>query len=184
MIKTKFKQRYSSASIKNIDPHIAEIMEKSIKERKGHGMYICGDTGLGKTYIAYAIYNRVIESGLPCVVVKTLDIIDAIKMTFMGIPSPDSDQYDTVFEMYNFLKDLSSYKGLLIIDDMGAEKGSEAVVVKLFQIIDNRYENMYHTIYTSNLDLNELAEKVGERIVSRIAEDCEIIKLTGDDKRV
>lgn len=183
MLETEVKPRYKNASVKNISPDIAKIIEDSIKKKNPPCLYILGDTGVGKTYIAYAIYNIVTQHGLPCAVVRGLDIVEAIKGTFTGLPPYDSPHFESVLGMTNFLKDLSSYKGLLIIDDIGSEKSSEAVIVKLFQIINDRYEWMYPTTYTSNLDLNELSDKVGDRIVGRIVEDCEIIKLEGNNKR-
>ncbi len=183
MLKTQIKPRYKDSSVKNINSGIYKMLEESIKKREPPCLYIFGDTGVGKTYIAYAIYNLVTEHGLPCVVVRGLDIVEAIKGTFTGLPHYESPQYESTVEMIQFLKDLSEYKGLLIIDDVGVEKSSEAVIVKMFQIINDRYEWMYPTTYTSNLDLNELKEKVGDRIVGRIVEDCEIIKLEGNNKR-
>lgn len=184
MIKTIVRPRYIEASVKNINPQIAEIINNSIKQRKGKSMYIHGDSGVGKTYAAYAIYNLVNENNLPCAVVRSLDIVDAIKTTFGGIPPVDSPHYEHILEMSEFLKELSIYKGLLIIDDIGSEKPSEGVVVKMFQIINDRYEWMYHTIYTSNLSLNELRDRIGDRIVGRIAEDCICVNLEGNNKRV
>jgi len=183
MIETIIRPRYISASIDEIDQGVADIVKKSIQERKGQSMYIYGDTGVGKSYIAYAIYNLVKKHNLPCAVVRSLDIVEATKATFMGLPSVDHPEYENIHNMSKFLKELGTYKGLLIIDDIGSEKSSEGVAVKLFQIINDRYEWMNHTIYTSNLNLNELKEKVGDRIVSRIVEDCKIIKIEGEDKR-
>jgi len=183
MIKTIISQRYTNATIKNINPKIAEMVEESVKKRKGQNLYIFGDSGVGKTYIAYAIYNFVKDNDLPCAVVKNLDIVDAIKGTFIGLPEQDNPRYNEILAKLDLLKELETYKGLLIIDDVGVEKSSEAVIVKLFQIINERYEWMLPTIYTSNYDLNELKEKVGDRIVGRMAEDCIVIKLEGENKR-
>jgi DNA replication protein DnaC len=40
------------------------------------------------------------------------------------------------------------------------------------------------TIITSNLTLEEVSEKVGDRIASRIAGMCKVIELKGIDRRV
>lgn len=58
----------------------------------------------------------------------------------------------------------------LVLDDMGAEKGSEWALQTLYVIINHRYEHLKTTIFTSNYSLNRLAEKLGDdRIPSRIA---------------
>jgi DNA replication protein DnaC len=43
---------------------------------------------------------------------------------------------------------------------------------------------MKPTFISSNLSLKQLGERVGDRIVSRIVEMCEIIKIEGDDRRL
>ena len=53
-----------------------------------------------------------------------------------------------------------------------------------YSIINTRYERMLPTFFSSNLSLPELAEKMGDRIASRIAEMCQIIKLSGKDLRI
>ena len=42
----------------------------------------------------------------------------------------------------------------------------------IYKIIDNRYRNLKPIITTSNLNDNEIKEKLSERIVSRIYEMC------------
>jgi len=51
-----------------------------------------------------------------------------------------------------------------------AEKTTEWALQTLFVIIDRRYRNMVKTIITSNLSLNEISEKIGDRIASRSEE--------------
>jgi hypothetical protein len=52
-------------------------------------------------------------------------------------------------------------------------------------IINNRYENLKTTIFTSNSDLNALAHQLGDdRIPSRIVEMCQIKHFTNKDYRI
>ena len=73
--------------------------------------------------------------------------------------------------------------GLLILDDLGAEqvKGTGWVEDRLYQIIGERHAEQRPTIFTSNLSLDQLADKIGERITSRIEEMTlgRIISLAG-----
>jgi len=66
---------------------------------------------------------------------------------------------------------------LLIFDDLGVEKSSEWAWNILYLVLNYRYENLKKTIITSNLNLKELSEKLGDdRIPSRISRMCKIIE--------
>ena len=73
---------------------------------------------------------------------------------------------------------------LLILDDLGAEKTTDWALQSLYIIINKRLSEELQTIITSNLSLDELRDKIGDRIASRIAGMCKIVKLTGRDRRL
>ena len=81
---------------------------------------------------------------------------------------------------------------ILIIDDMGKEPPSDWVLSRLFAVINARYDKMLPTIITTNYEKSALVERMGkhgdhdtaEAMVSRICEMCELIKLTGEDRRL
>ena len=75
-------------------------------------------------------------------------------------------------------------KSLLILDDIGVERVSDFVLETLYRVINYRYVNMLPTIFTSNLNIQELADKIGDRSVSRIVEMCGVVELTGSDRRL
>ena len=59
---------------------------------------------------------------------------------------------------------------LLILDEVGADYGTEHSKTILFDIINKRYENIKPTIVLTNLDAAALREYFGERIVDRLRE--------------
>jgi len=73
---------------------------------------------------------------------------------------------------------------VFILDDIGVEKVSEFVEEFMYMLINNQYEKVYPIVITSNLPLSQLAEKLGDRIVSRIKEMCNIVEIKGEDKRL
>ena len=73
---------------------------------------------------------------------------------------------------------------IFILDDIGVEKVSEFVEEFMYMLVNEQYEKVYPIVITSNLSLSELAEKLGDRVVSRIKEMCQIIRLDGEDKRL
>jgi DNA replication protein DnaC len=70
------------------------------------------------------------------------------------------------------------------MDDLGVEKTSEWSMQTLYTITDWRYRELRQTLVTSNLTLDEIAGKVGDRIASRIAGMCKVVELKGKDRRI
>jgi DNA replication protein DnaC len=84
----------------------------------------------------------------------------------------------------DFLDKVLNSKKILMIDDIGAEKVTDWVEEFVYMLVNNRYEDCVPTCFSSNLPLSELAEKIGDRTVSRIKEMCHVVKLDGEDKRL
>ena len=73
---------------------------------------------------------------------------------------------------------------ILGLDDLGAERVSDWSIQMLYLLIDRRYREMKKTYITSNLSLREISEKLDDRISSRLAEMCEVMKFQGEDRRI
>lgn len=73
---------------------------------------------------------------------------------------------------------------LLVLDDLGVEKTTEWALQTLYIILNRRSNNNLTTIITSNLSLEEIGNKIGDRIASRIAGMCTIMHLKGKDRRL
>ena len=78
--------------------------------------------------------------------------------------------------------------GLLVLDDIGAERATDWAVEQLTRLVDRRVADGLPIVCTSNLPLGRLGEAwggmPGERLVSRLAGACERIEVTGDDWRL
>lgn len=84
--------------------------------------------------------------------------------------------------------DLVNYYGsikVLVLDDIGVERTTDWAFQLLYIIINRRYENMLQTVFTSNINLNELAAKLkDDRIPARIQQMCTIVKAKDINYRV
>ena len=69
---------------------------------------------------------------------------------------------------------------LLILDDLGAEKGTEWTRERLYALIDYRYREMAPMIVTGNVPL----DRIEERIASRLLGGGVVDVLTGPDRRL
>ena len=59
---------------------------------------------------------------------------------------------------------------LLILDEVGVQRGSDFEKDMLFDVINARYENMRPTIILSNLTIDECKLYLGERVFDRMRE--------------
>lgn len=73
---------------------------------------------------------------------------------------------------------------LLILDDVGACAMSEYEQAELTVILNERSANAYPTLVTSNDPLDTYTQRIGARIVSRLAERNLRILLEGKDRRI
>lgn len=73
---------------------------------------------------------------------------------------------------------------LLVLDDLGAEKTTDWTQQTIYTLIDIRSREGKDTIITSNLTLGELAERMGDRIASRVGGMCKVISMGGNDRRL
>ena len=79
---------------------------------------------------------------------------------------------------------------ILVLDDIGSEKTSEWVEETMNLIVNTRYNERRHTIFTSNYedtpddgDPDCLKARIGFRIHSRLHEMCEFLEYDGADYR-
>ncbi|HEY1394966.1 ATP-binding protein [Roseateles sp.] len=73
---------------------------------------------------------------------------------------------------------------LLLIDDIAMVKANtEWAIEQIYRVIDTRRRNNRTTVITSNDVPARLKELLNEQIVSRIAQNCTLVALVGDDRR-
>ena len=165
--------RYENSQYKDVPVNIRKSFE-NIKESR-QGIYIHGGVGTGKTHIAYALHKESVETAkVLSQFWNTTELFREIRLDISRTPE----------EKKHIEEELMANRTLLILDDIGAEKISDWVLEVFYLIINRRYENMLPTIFTSNLPISELAERIGDRTVSRIVEMCKVVRVDGKDRRL
>lgn len=145
-------------------------------QKAGEGLFITGGTGTGKTHLAAAIANYLLQNLVTVVFVNITRLLSGIKATF------DESSASTEQQLVDELCRVE----LLVIDDLGKEKPSTWVEEKLYTIVNARYEDYKPIVITSNYSLEDIEtrlENCGEAIVSRLMEMCRGLKIDGPDYR-
>lgn len=165
-------KRYEHVTVNDVPKHISDSF-KNIRETR-RGMYIHGEVGTGKTHTAFGLLHLAEEMKLRAKIWNTSELFAEIKRDF------DRDRWNK----NHTAEDLREYKGVLILDDFASEKPTEWLIDQLYLIINARYNEMLPIVFTSNLNVQEVAEKLGDRVTSRIVEMCDIVPMNGEDKRL
>lgn len=162
-------KRFRTSDIRKTIADI-QLFAKNYEEDR-RGLYLYGPAGTGKTYSVCAIAIELIKKD--------------IEIDFYNLPSLLQKMRSEISRSennYGFLEYLIKVE-VLIIDDIGTEKPSDWVSETLYNLVNSRYENTKTTIFTSNLELDELSDKVDDKLASRITDMTDIMKCTGPDRR-
>ncbi len=158
----------------------------------GKGLLFTGSIGVGKTHLAVGVLQRLVRErgvrGLFC------DFRELLK----NIQNSYNPQVNTT--ELELLKPVFA-TDVLVLDDLGAQKSSGWTEDTVALILNSRYNNRQTTIITTNYaDLpsalnfqltkeeravreDTLGDRIGDRMLSRLAEMCIRVKMTGKDCR-
>jgi DNA replication protein DnaC len=137
----------------------------------GPSLLLLGPTGTGKTHQAFGALRALSLSGAACrwVFATAADLYAELR------PRPRVDP-EAEFNRY-------AKAGLLVVDDLGAAKGSEWTEEINYRLINHRYSHKLPTLITSNVPPKDLGTALGERVSSRLIEMTTRVVLKGSDRR-
>lgn len=191
-------RRYLNCRLENFEVHndshkdALKISKQFVKNYPAQdvGILFIGPCGVGKTHLAVSIIQELVEKkNVPCIFYDFRELIREIQSTFTPDSTlSESDVLTPVFQAE-----------ILVLDELGAKRTSAWVEETVFYIINYRYNHKKMTIFTTNYPDTEdeedtrdsfykkggenLIDRIGVRLRSRIYEMCKVVEVEGDDYR-
>lgn len=131
-----------------------------------------GHTGLGKTHLALAIADAVLEGGHD--VLYTSAAALAAQLGREHFDYSNNDEWLAACQEAD----------LLILDDLGTEYITPLTISVLYELINTRMLTHRPTIYTTNItDQSVFVARYTEKVTSRMLGGCKMFKFFGSDQR-
>ncbi|RUR52725.1 ATP-binding protein [Vreelandella populi] len=141
--------------------------------KSGDGLMLLGNPGTGKTHLAVAALNYIVqhhgEAGLYTTAAR---MFRRIKDTYTSKDETESQAIDAF-----------ASPALLVLDEVGVSFGSDAELNYLFDIMNERYEQCLPTIIVSNVQPGDLGQWVGDRVVDRLRECSKLMVFNWESAR-
>jgi DNA replication protein DnaC len=128
-------------------------------ERPKGWIILEGPYGCGKTHLAYACANKMLDLKMGVHIASMPDLLKTLKD---GIGDDKNDLSSRL--------DLMAQCSVLIIDDLGVEKATEWSRESIFLIFNTRYHNRLPMLITTNEPLDSPNSNIDPRIRSRLSE--------------
>lgn len=126
---------------------------------RGTTVIFSGKPGTGKSHLAIAAAVCAMKSST-ALYINALDLIRMVRDTW---------RRESELSEVAVLNDLTSV-GLLVIDEIGVQYGTDGEQVILFDVLNRRYRDLMPTILLTNLGKAGMKEFLGERSFDRLRE--------------
>jgi DNA replication protein DnaC len=169
-IEQELPPRYRRAKLSDFSSTVQATVRQWLTS-PAEGLLLSGTVGSGKTHLAAAIVRERIEHNNHTSFRRMADLYSALQDSFrLNISEAE------VLRPYINAR-------LMVLDDLGSGTLSDFVRRSTLEILDQRLNRERPTIVTTNWELADIAEKMDDRIGSRLA-TYKNLRLAGADRRL
>ena len=136
---------------------------------KDQGLLLWGEVGTGKSHAAACIANHLLDRGVPVLMTSFIKLVNTME-------SRGQEQTISLLERAK----------LVIFDDLGAERSTDYVIEKVYNIVDSRVRSKLPMILTTNLTLEQMQGERDvrlQRIYDRVFDTCYPLQFVGNSWR-
>ena len=112
-----------------------------------------GTTGSGKTHLAAAIVNAIIDRGSPAKYVSALDIPDMLRNQRFEDDDAESGTFASLLDAPT-----------LVIDDLGAQQATNWIDSKIDQLLTHRFNGRLPTVIVLAKPVSEMPERIALKL--------------------
>ena len=160
----------------------------------GKGLLFVGTMGTGKTHLAVGVLRRLVrEKGVRGLFCDYRELLKNIQNSYN--PQVATTELELLKPVFS--------ADVLVLDDLGAQRPNEWVWDTVALLLNARYNDKQTTIITTNYpdqppgagfktdadgtksasSYDTLGDRIGDRMMSRLAEMCITVKMSGKDLR-
>lgn len=144
---------------------------------------IHGPVGVGKSHAAYGLLQSFIGDPRNRIATFNCPALFADLKASYNLPAEQWERRVALGERFT----AAIHADVLLLDDIGVERTTSLnigwISEHMYLIFNQRWENNAPTIVTCNCSPEELARRLGERVMSRLFGLCKVRAITGDDRR-
>ena len=133
--------------------HAATEAAKEFASKPSGWLVLEGSTGSGKTHIAAAIVNAIIDRGSPAKYISALDIPDMLR-------NERFEDDDAEIGTFESLLDAPT----LVIDDLGAQQATNWVDSKIDQLLTHRFNGRVPTVIVLAKPVSDMPERIALKL--------------------
>ena len=140
-------------------------------------LLLSGGTGLGKTFLSGCVAREVSRRGYSVVYDTAINLFHAFEARRFSRDAGEERQARD---------DTRRYLGcdLLILDDLGSEFTGPLAQASLYEVVNGRLQAGRHTVISTNLSLELIAQRYSPQLTSRIGGLYQELTFYGDDLRM
>jgi len=171
ILRSALPARYQNSSLEDFPEEFSRHVRNWSGQSPTPSLLLTGPTGTGKTHMAAAIVRLRLEAGRPVLFKRASDFYSAVCKSFNQANVSKED----VMREYGECP-------MLVLDDLGSGSLSDHERRCTLELLDMRSDDLRPTVVTTNWTIEQIGERMDERIASRLSEFM-VIALVGGDRR-